>query len=103
MVAAAQAGRAAGPAPRFGQQSGPNGFRTLPVLKVPLGPSPNDPSTPLELQMEVMVPEGETVTLFPCLNPYLKVKNLVEHSIQIWMQTFQCIAGQGRAGQGTAV
>jgi hypothetical protein len=62
VVAAAQAGRAAGPAPRFGQQSGPNGFRTLPVLKVPLGPSPNDPSMPLELQMEVMVPEGETVT-----------------------------------------
>lgn len=57
VVAAAQAGRAAG-TPRFGQTSGPNGFRTLPVLKVPLGPSPNDPSMPLELQMEVMTPEG---------------------------------------------
>jgi hypothetical protein len=56
--------------------------------------------------MEVMVPEGETVTLFPYLNPYLKVKNLVEHAIQIWMQTFSALqgrAGQGRAGQGTAV
>lgn len=60
MVAGSQAGRGA---PRFGQQSGPNGFRTLPVLKVPLGPSPNDPSMPLELQMEVMVPEGERVTM----------------------------------------
>lgn len=28
------------------------------MLKVPLGPSPNDPSMPLELQMEVMAPEG---------------------------------------------
>lgn len=43
---------------RFGTTSGPNGFRTLPVLNVPLGPSPTDPSMPLELQMEVMVPEG---------------------------------------------
>lgn len=28
------------------------------MLKVPLGPSPNDPTMPLELQMEVMTPEG---------------------------------------------
>lgn len=62
VVAAAQAGRAAG-TPRFGQISGPNGFRTLPVLKVPLGPSPNDPTMPLELQMEVMTPE------VPCACP----------------------------------
>jgi hypothetical protein len=51
--------------------------------------------------MEVMVPEGETVTLFPYLNPYLKVKNIVEHAIQIWMQTFSAL--QGRAGQGRAL
>lgn len=57
VVAAAQAGSGAG-APRFGQTSGPNGFRTLPVVKVPCGPSPNDPSMPLEIQMEVLTPEG---------------------------------------------
>ena len=57
VLAAATAGRASS-APRFGDTSGPNGFRTLPILKVPLGPSPNDPSMPLELQMEVLTPEG---------------------------------------------
>lgn len=57
VIAAAQAGRAAGQ-PRFGQTSGPNGFRTLPVIKFPMGSSPNDPSTPLEVQMEVLTPEG---------------------------------------------
>lgn len=29
------------------------------MLKVPLGPSPNDPTTPLTLECEVMTPEGE--------------------------------------------
>jgi hypothetical protein len=57
VVAAAQAGSGVG-APRFGQISGPNGFRTLPVVKVPCGFSPNDPSMPLEIQMEVLTPEG---------------------------------------------
>jgi hypothetical protein len=27
------------------------------VLKVPLGPSPNDPTMPLELQLEVLTPQ----------------------------------------------
>jgi hypothetical protein len=46
-------------APRFAQASGPGAFRTLPVMNIPLGQSPNDPSMPLELQMEVLVPESE--------------------------------------------
>jgi len=47
--------------PRFTSQ-GPYTFSTLPVLNVPLGPSPSDPTTPLELQMEVLTPQSRS----PC-------------------------------------
>jgi hypothetical protein len=60
VAAAAQAGGAGSTcAPRFAQQQGPQPVTTLPVLKVPLGPSPNDPSMPLELQLEVLTPQCE--------------------------------------------
>lgn len=58
VAAAAQAGAGATCAPRFAQQQGPQPVTTLPVLKVPLGASPNDPSMPLELQLEVLTPQS---------------------------------------------
>lgn len=47
--------------PRF-TSKGPYTFTTLPVLNVPLGPSPSDPTTPLELQLEVLTPQSRS----PC-------------------------------------
>ncbi|WIA38246.1 hypothetical protein OEZ86_001587 [Tetradesmus obliquus] len=58
VAAAAQAGAGSTCAPRFAQQQGPQPVTTLPVLKVPLGASPIDPSMPLELQLEVLTPQS---------------------------------------------
>lgn len=62
VVRAAQGYAHAATPPRFGQTSGPGGFQTLPVINIPLGQSPNDPTVPLQLQLEVMVPECECTT-----------------------------------------
>lgn len=81
VIAAAQTGRPG--QPRFGQISGPNGFKTLPVLKVPLGPSPSDPTTPLELQMEVLAPEGRVCLLSnaKCMQLQLQFQHAVERDV----------------------
>eukprot|EP00775_Hariotina_reticulata_P004918 gene4918-5161_t len=47
--------------PRF-TSKGPYTFTTLPVLNIPLGPSPSDPTTLLELQLEVLTPQSKS----PC-------------------------------------
>lgn len=46
-------------APRFARAQGPYAVNTLPVVNVQLGPSPSDPSSPLDLQLEVMTPQCE--------------------------------------------
>lgn len=56
-MVAAHAGAGAG-APRYAAPAGPYAVDSLPVIKVPLGPSPNDPTTLMDLQLEVLTAAG---------------------------------------------
>eukprot|EP00878_Enallax_costatus_P023282 GHUV01024754.1.p1 GENE.GHUV01024754.1~~GHUV01024754.1.p1 ORF type:complete len:450 (+),score=105.64 GHUV01024754.1:136-1350(+) len=47
-------------APRFSQAQGPCAVSTLPVINVPLGPSPSDPASTLDLQLEVLAPQSKS-------------------------------------------
>lgn len=59
VTTAAQSGPAGTSAPRFSQVKGPYAVNSLPVVNVPLGPSPIDPTSALQLQLEVLTPQCE--------------------------------------------
>eukprot|EP00878_Enallax_costatus_P023598 GHUV01025101.1.p1 GENE.GHUV01025101.1~~GHUV01025101.1.p1 ORF type:complete len:309 (+),score=28.99 GHUV01025101.1:163-1089(+) len=59
-VQASASGMGSACAPRFSQAQGPCAVSTLPVINVPLGPSPSDPASTLDLQLEVLAPQSKS-------------------------------------------